>query len=305
MNVYYFEVKEKDNENRLDVFASEKIEKFSRSYIKKIIKDGMISVNGEKRKPNYKLKTGDKLEVLIPEPVEMEVLAEDIYIDIIYEDEHILIVNKPQGMVVHPAQGNYSGTLVNALLWHCTSLSGIGGVKRPGIVHRIDKDTSGLIIVAKSNEAHLRLSNRLKERSIARKYIALTEGKMKMKNGVVDAPIGRQQNDRKKMAVADRGGRYAKTYYKVLEIFDNNTLIEAQLETGRTHQIRVHMAYIGHPIVGDTTYGYKKQKIKLDGQLLHSYKLEFFHPITNAYLEFCIPLPDYFEDVLKKLRQKL
>ena len=305
MNVYYFEVNEKDDEERLDVFVSKKIEKFSRSYIKKIINDGMISINGQKRKPNYKLKIGDRLEVLIPELVETEILAEDIYIDVIYEDDHILIVNKPQGMVVHPAQGNHRGTLVNALLTHCTSLSGIGGVKRPGIVHRIDKDTSGLIIVAKTDAAHLRLSKELKERSITRKYIALVEGKMKHDDGVVDAPIGRHLNERKKMAVVNRNSRSAKTYYKILERFDNNTLIEAQLETGRTHQIRVHMAYLGHPVVGDITYGYKKQNLKLDGQLLHSYKLEFYHPITNEFLKFCIPVPDYFEDVLKKLRQKL
>ncbi len=302
MDAYYFEINEKDGDNRLDVFVSKKVETFSRSYIKKLIIDGKVSVNGIKRKPNYKLKINDKIEVLIPDPTEPEIIGEDIDIDVIYEDAHILIVNKPQGMVVHPAQGNYSGTLVNALLMSCTSLSGIGGVKRPGIVHRLDKDTSGLIIVAKTDKSHLKLSKQLKEHSITRKYIALLEGKMKLENGVINMAIGRNPNDRKKMAVVSKNGRNAITYYKVIERFDNNTLIEARLETGRTHQIRVHMAYMGHPIVGDALYGYNKQKHDLDGQLLHSYKLEFNHPVTDEFLKFSIPLPDYFENILKKLR---
>jgi 23S rRNA pseudouridine1911/1915/1917 synthase len=305
MEIYYFDVDETDCDVRLDVFISNKIKMFSRSYIKKIIDDDAVSVNNTVKKPNYRLKIGDKIKVIVPEPVEAKIEAQNIDIDVVYEDEHILIVNKPQGMVVHPAHGNKDGTLVNALLKHCTSLSGIGGVKRPGIVHRIDKDTSGLIIVAKTDEAHIELSKQLKERSIIRKYIALIEGRMKAEKGTINAPIGRHPNDRKKMAVVDKNGRNAVTYYKVIERFNSNTLIEAQLETGRTHQIRVHMSYLGYPITGDTLYGYKRQKISSKGQFLHAYILEFYHPVTGEYLKFRINLPDYFDDILKKLRQAL
>ncbi len=305
MEVYYFDVDGTECDVRLDVFISDKIKIFSRSYIKKIIDDDAVSVNNTLKKPNYRLKIGDKIKVTVPEPVEAKIEAQDIDIDVVYEDEHILIVNKPQGMVVHPAHGNMDGTLVNALLKHCTSLSGIGGVKRPGIVHRIDKDTSGLIIVAKTDEAHIELSKQLKERSIIRKYIALLEGRMKTEEGIINAPIGRHPNDRKKMAVVDKNGRNAVTYYKAIERFKSNTLIEAQLETGRTHQIRVHMSYLGYPIAGDTLYGYKKQRLSSKGQFLHAYILEFYHPVTKEYLKFRANLPDYFEDTLKKLRQAL
>lgn len=305
MDIYLLDVTESDVDTRLDVFISNKIKGFSRSYIKKVINDGMVNVNGIKKKSNYRLKGGEHIEILIPKPVEMEIKAEDIDIDIVFEDDYILVVNKPQGMVVHPAHGNYNGTLVNALLNHCTNLSGINGVIRPGIVHRIDKDTSGLIMVAKTNDAHIVLSKQLKEHNITRKYIALLEGRMKSESGTVNAPIGRHPVDRKKMAVVSKNGRIAITHYKTLECFDNNTLIEAQLETGRTHQIRVHMSYLGHPVVGDMLYGFKKQKFDLRGQLLHAHILGFNHPITNEYLEFSAPIPNYFDQILKRLRQKL
>ncbi len=290
---------------RLDLFILSKIGGLSRSYINKIIKDGLVKVNGSLEKPSYKLKFVDIIEVHIPAPVEPEILAEKIDIDIIFEDDYVLVVNKPQGMVVHPAHGNDSGTLVNALLYYCSNLSGINGVKRPGIVHRLDKDTSGLIMVAKTNEAHIALSKQLKERTIIRKYMALVEGIIKTDSGIIETFIGRHPNDRKRMAVLKKGGRVAITRYNTIEYFDNNTLIEAQLETGRTHQIRVHMSYLGHPVVGDLLYGYKKQKYQLKGQLLHSYILGFEHPFTGEYMEFYSPVPCYFEEVLNRLKQSL
>jgi len=305
MKTIDLEALDSDNGKRIDVFLSEKIVEYSRTYFKKLIEDEIVMIDGKTRKANYKLKPGDKVVVTLPEPVELEVKPEDIDIDIVYEDDELLVVNKPQGMVVHPAHGNYSGTLVNGLLKRCHGLSGINGVIRPGIVHRIDKDTSGIIVVAKTNEAHMALSLQLKEHSINRKYIALLEGRLKEERGTIDAPIGRDPSNRKRMAVVNKNSKNAVTHYKVLELFDSNTLIEAKLETGRTHQIRVHMAYIGHPVVGDPVYGYKKQRFKLNGQLLHAALLGFIHPKTQEYMEFTAPLPDYFNKVLGILRNNV
>jgi len=305
MEIIELEAMNCDAGKRIDVFLAEKIDGYSRSYLKKVIEDKLVTVCGEVKKANYKLKLGDKIKVLMPSPVNLEIKPEDIDIDVIYEDDVLLVVNKPQGMVVHPAHGNYSGTLVNALLKRCHGLSGINGVIRPGIVHRIDKNTSGVIVVAKTNEAHLDLSQQLKNHTIERKYIALLEGRLKEEAGTIDAPIGRDPLNRKKMAVTSKNSKNAVTHYRVLELFKSNTLIEAKLETGRTHQIRVHMAYIGHPVVGDTVYGYKKQRFKLQGQLLHAALLGFVHPVTKKYMEFTAPLPDHFKKILNTLRNNL
>ena len=253
---------------------------------------------------NYKLKGGEEISAELPEPEELSAEPENIPLDVVYEDDDVIVVNKPQGMVVHPADGNRNGTLVNALLYHCKGgLSAINGVIRPGIVHRIDKDTSGLLAAAKNNEAHIKLAEQLKERKAVRKYYALVNGNIKEDSGTVNKPIGRSANDRKKMAVrAD--GREAITHFKVVERFGNYTLVECILETGRTHQIRVHMASIGHSIVGDKTYGIKKEKFNLNGQLLHAKTIGFVHPSTGEMMTFSSNLPDYFTDVLNKLRKE-
>ncbi|MEA4847754.1 MAG: RluA family pseudouridine synthase [Clostridiaceae bacterium] len=295
---------------RLDRFLAEKVEGYSRTYIQELIEDGHCRVNGKNAKPKLKLCEGDKTEVVIPDPVPLEVEPEKIQLDIIYEDKDIIVINKPQGMVVHPAHGNYSGTVVNALLEHCGSLSdynsftGINGVMRPGIVHRIDKDTSGIIVVAKTNEAHLSLSGQLKAHTITRKYIALLEGSLKSDDGRVETLIGRDPKNRKQMAVVSTNGKKAVTHYRVLERFESNTLIEAMLETGRTHQIRVHMSYLGHPVVGDAVYGFRKQRFDTKGQLLHARVLGFIHPTKKEYMEFEAPIPDHFEKVLRLLRNR-
>lgn len=303
METFNFTIDEENVGLRLDAFLSDSIEGQSRSYIQKLIEQEEVSVNGRSAKSNYKLRDGDHVEICIPDPVPLEVKAEEIDLDIVYEDEDVVVINKPQGMVVHPAHGNYTGTIVNALLSHCDNLSGINGVMRPGIVHRIDKDTSGIIVIAKNNEAHASLAEQLKEHSITRCYNALTEGRVKTEAGTIETLIGRNPKDRKEMAVVSRNGKRAVTHYKVLERFDSFTLIEARLETGRTHQIRVHMAHMGHPIVGDTVYGYKKQRFETKGQLLHARILGFVHPRTGEYMEFEAPLPDYFENILNKLRR--
>jgi len=287
---------------RIDVYLSEIIEDMSRSRIQKLIEEEKIKVNGNVTKSNYKIKSNDQITVEIPDPVKLEIVAEDIEIEILYEDDDIVVVNKPQGMVVHPAAGNYTGTLVNALLKKCKTLSSINGVIRPGIVHRIDKDTSGVLVVAKNDYAHQHLAEQIKEHTVKRIYIALTEGIIKQDTGTIDKPIGRHPVHRKKMAIVENGKR-AVTHFKVLERFKENTLIEARLETGRTHQIRVHMASIGHPLVGDPVYGYKKQKFNLKGQALHAKVLGFIHPRTGKYMEFSSPLPDYFEELIEKLRK--
>ncbi|MDI6605043.1 MAG: RluA family pseudouridine synthase [Thermoanaerobacteraceae bacterium] len=285
---------------RIDVFLASEMD-YTRSYIKKLILEGLVLVNDDTVKPNYKLKENDKITVNIPEAEKIDIEPENIPLDILYEDEDIIVINKPQGMVVHPAPGNYSGTLVNALLYHCKNLSGINGVLRPGIVHRLDKDTSGVMVVAKNDKAHLSLVNQIKDRKVLKKYVAVVEGVIKEDEGYVEAPIGRHHADRKKMAVVE-DGRYALTLYKVLKRFKNNTYVEAVIKTGRTHQIRVHMAYIGHPIVGDAVYGYKKQKFNLKGQALHARLLGIIHPAKNEYMEFEAPLPEYFVKLIEKIR---
>ncbi len=305
MQEYEFIAGEEEVNKRLDLLLSERVEGYSRTYMQKLIDDEAVKVNSKAVKSNYKLRAKDLVKVVIPEPIPLAVEAEKIELDIVYEDNSLVIINKQQGMVVHPAHGNYSGTIVNALLEHCDNLSGINGVMRPGIVHRIDKDTSGIIVVAKTNEAHMSLAEQLKEHSINRKYHALVEGRLKRDAGTIETLIGRSASDRKKMAVVDRNGKKAITHFRVLERYESNTLIEAQLETGRTHQIRVHMAYLGHPVVGDTVYGYHKQKFDTKGQLLHARILGFIHPETKQYVEFEAPLPDYFEKILKVLRTKL
>jgi len=304
MNSFEYKVDEGSVGTRLDVFISNEFENKSRSYIQGVIDGGAAFVNCKCRKSNYKLKIDEIIILSIPEPVELNVAAENIPLDVIYEDIDVIVINKPQDMVVHPAPGNYSGTLVNALLYHCKDLSGINGILRPGIVHRIDKDTSGALVVAKNDNAHNSLAMQLKDHSMTRSYLALVEGIIKQDEGSIDEPIGRHPKDRIKMAVVENGKK-AITHYKVIERFENNTLVECNLETGRTHQIRVHMAKIGHPLVGDLIYGFKKQRFNLKGQVLHAKMLGFIHPSTNEYMEFVSPLPDYFENLITKLRNEL
>lgn len=304
MESFEFEVNEDSVGTRLDVFIASKFEDKTRSYIQGIIEGETVSVNGKCRKSNYKLKLSDTVILNIPEAVELNIKAEEIPIDVLYEDSDVIIINKPQDMVVHPAPGNYTGTLVNALLNHCKDLSGINGIIRPGIVHRIDKDTSGAIIVAKNDNAHNALAKQFKDHTITRSYLAIVEGVIKTDEGTIDMPIGRHPKDRIKMAVVESGKR-AVTHYKVVERFTSHTLVECNLETGRTHQIRVHMAKIGHPLVGDLIYGYKRQSFNLKGQALHAKKLGFIHPSTNEYMEFQSHIPAYFEKLITKLRNEL
>lgn len=295
--------KPEDKGIRIDKFLSEN-SALSRSYAAKLCEDKLVMAGEKLIGKNYKLKGGEEISAELPEAEELSAEPENIPLDVVYEDDDVIVVNKPQGMVVHPADGNRNGTLVNALLYHCRGgLSAINGVIRPGIVHRIDKDTSGLLAAAKNNEAHIKLAEQLKERKAVRKYYALVNGNIKEDGGTVNKPIGRSANDRKKMAVrAD--GREAITHFKVVERFGNYTLVECILETGRTHQIRVHMASIGHSIVGDKTYGIKKEKFNLNGQLLHAKTIGFVHPSTGEMMTFSSNLPDYFTDVLNKLRKE-
>ena len=298
------EIPEEYEEQRIDKCISELMgEKLSRTAIQKLIKCGELTVNGREVKTSYTVKTEDLVRFVIPDPISPDIPAENIPLEYLYEDDDILIVNKPKGMVVHPAAGHYSGTLVNALMYHCHgSLSGINGVMRPGIVHRIDKDTSGSLVVCKNDAAHKKLAAQFKEHSITRKYYALCCGNLKDDTGCIDKPIGRHHTDRKKMAVLAAGeGRRAVTHYKVLERFDKYTYVECRLETGRTHQIRVHMASIGHPLLGDLVYGH--QDYKGIGQILHAGVLGFIHPSTGEYLEVQSPLPEYFQKILENLKR--
>ncbi|WP_097025787.1 RluA family pseudouridine synthase [Clostridium peptidivorans] len=299
-----FLITEENKNKRLDTFLAENLEGKSRSFIQGLIEKEEVSVNSNIKKSNYKLRIGDEVQISIPDPTHLNIEPEDIPIDIIYEDSDVIVVNKPQGMVVHPAPGNYEGTLVNALLNHCSDLSGINGVARPGIVHRIDKDTSGILVVAKNDNAHNKLSEQFKEHSITRVYLALVEGIIKEDEGTIDEPLARHPKERIKVAIVP-GGRRAVTHYKVIKRFKEHTLVECKLETGRTHQIRVHMCHIGHPLVGDPVYGYKKQKFNLEGQMLYAQKLGFIHPRTNEYVEFQCSIPSYFKNVLDILEKQL
>ena len=288
---------------RIDKYLTDLDLQISRSTAVNLIEADRVKVNGKSVQKNYKLKSGDNVYIQIPEPVAYEATAENIPLDILYEDEYLLVVNKPKGMVVHPAAGNYEGTLVNALLYHCKkSLSGINGVMRPGIVHRIDKDTSGLLIVAKNDFAHIHLAEQIKEHSFTREYESIVVGSLKEDKGTVNAPIGRNPNDRKKMCVIEKNSKNAVTHYEVISRYRGYTHIKCRLETGRTHQIRVHLAYIGHPVSGDLVYGSKNQKVDFQGQCLHARKIGFVHPKTNEYLEFTSDLPEYFTKYLQKLK---
>ena len=292
-----------DEENqRIDVFISQKLNDISRNSVQKLIIDKNITVNEKEIKANYKVKIKDKIKIIIPPPEMLDVEAENIPLDIVYEDDDLALVNKPQGIVVHPAPGHYSGTLVNGLMYHLKNLSTINGVMRPGIVHRLDKNTSGLMLVAKNDKSHNFLAKCLKEHSINRIYYALVEGNIKEDEGEINAPLGRSEKDRKKRAVTTKNSKEAITNYWVVERYGKYTLMKLKLKTGRTHQIRVHMKHIGHPVVGDDVYGSKINKFGLEGQLLHSKILGFVHPSSKKYMEFESELPDYLLKVLKVLK---
>ena len=301
-DLFRFQVTEEYEEERIDKYMSILIDSLSRSFIQKMMKEEKVLVNGKPVKANYRLKTEDEICFELPEAVEPDIEPENIPLDILYEDADVLVVNKPKGMVVHPAAGHYSGTLVNALMYHCKgSLSGINGCLRPGIVHRIDMDTTGSLIVCKNDIAHASIAEQLKEHSIVRRYRAIVWGVIKEEEGCVDVPIGRHPSDRKKMAAGVRNGKEAVTHYRVLERFRSYTYSECRLETGRTHQIRVHMDSIGHPILGDPVYGNRKCPFQLQGQTLHAMTLGFIHPVTGEYVETTAPLPGYFQHLLDTL----
>lgn len=304
MQEYHFQISEELEGERIDKALSILMDSLSRSFISKLIKDGKVMIQQKAVKASYTVKTDDEVIFSLPPSVQPDIVAEDIPLDILYEDKDVIVINKPKGMVVHPAAGHYSGTLVNALMYHCgKDLSGINGVMRPGIVHRIDMDTTGSIIVCKNDIAHNHIAAQLKEHSITRKYHAICYGVLKEDSGTINKPIGRHPNDRKKMAVNEKNGKEAITHYKVLERFKDYTYIECQLETGRTHQIRVHMSSIGHPLLGDEVYAPgRKHHFHLIGQTLHAKILGFQHPATNEYIETDAPLPEYFINLLNKLR---
>ena len=300
MNKYI--VENSENNLRLDKFLAAKLVDFSRTHVSKLIDDGNCAVNGKPAKTSLKLKEGDVVEINIPDTKPLEIEKENIPLDIVYEDEDILIINKPQGMVVHPANGHYEHTLVNAVMYYSDDLSGINGVARPGIIHRIDKDTSGLICVAKNDKAHLALSKQLKDHTMARTYIALVRGVIPENTGEINMPIGRDPRNRQKMAVTRTNSKEAVTYFKVLQRFSNNTLVECKLKTGRTHQIRVHLSYIGYPVEGDPLYAGKKyDTLYKKGQLLVATSLKLIHPSTHQEMEFNIELPDYFKEIIDHL----
>ena len=302
MKTQYFEVEETWKEARLDRYLSEMIPEQSRSFFQKLIKDGFVRVNEFIQKANYRLNIGDMVEVVIPDAVPTDIQPENIPLDILYEDDDLLIVNKPKGMVVHPAIGHYTGTLVNAIMYHCKdSLSGINGEIRPGIVHRIDKDTTGSLIVCKNDEAHLKIAEQIKEHSVTRKYVGVVAGNFNEESGTVEGAIGRHPVDRKKMTINEQNGKPAITHYRVLQHLKGASYMEFTLETGRTHQIRVHMASISHPLLGDKVYGSQKNPYKLQGQALHARTIGFVHPSTGKYMEVSAPVPDYMVDLVKKL----
>jgi 23S rRNA pseudouridine1911/1915/1917 synthase len=302
MEQFTYQVGLEEDDERLDKWISLALPDLSRSYIQKCIKANEVLVNQKPRKASYRLKVDDDIVFSIPEAVEPAIEPENIPLSILYEDDDLLIVDKPKGMVVHPAPGHYSGTLVNAVMYHCKdNLSGINGVLRPGIVHRIDRDTTGSIVVCKNNLSHNCVAAQLKEHSITRKYRAIVHGVITEEEGTINAPIGRNTKDRKKMAVDEKNGKPAITHYRVLERFKEYTYIECQLETGRTHQIRVHMASIGHPLLGDEVYGNRKSPYHLTGQTLHAYVIGLIHPSTGKYLEITAPLPEYFSHLLNDI----
>lgn len=301
MNSIEIKIDDSNKFERLDKLLVAEQPDWSRSQVQIWIKDGHVKVNDAESRSNYKVQAGDTVTLLIPDPEPLDVMPEEMNLDVYYEDGDVLVVNKPKGMVVHPAPGHLSGTLVNGLMAHCNDLSGINGVMRPGIVHRIDKDTSGLLMVAKNDKAHESLVNQLVEKSVTRRYQAIVHGEIKHDKGTVDAPIGRDKQDRQSMTVTNEHSKDAVTHFHVLDRFEGYTLIECQLETGRTHQIRVHMKYIGFPIVGDPKYGPKKT-MKINGQALHAGVLGFKHPSTGEYLEFKAPLPAEFEEVISELK---
>lgn len=303
MKSLQFTVKKEEKGSRIDKLAAAQEEQYSRSQVQEWLKEGRVLVNGQPVKANYKATAGDEVTIDIPDPEELNIEAEDLQLEIYYEDEDVIVVNKPRGMVVHPAPGHTAGTLVNGLMYHCKDLSGINGVMRPGIVHRIDKDTSGLLMVAKNDMAHEKLVNQLVEKSVTRKYQAIAHGVISHDFGTIDAPIGRDTKDRQKMGIVDHG-KVAVTHFHVLERFPDFTFVECELETGRTHQIRVHMKYIGFPLAGDPKYGPKKT-LDIDGQALHAGVLGFVHPRTDEYMEFEAPAPKEFTDLLDELRKNV
>lgn len=303
MQIETFEVDFENEGERLDKYISMLFPEQSRSFFQKIIKDGHVTVNDKPEKANCRLKVEDLVRVEIPDAVETQILPENIPLEVLYEDDDLLVVNKPKGMVVHPSAGHYSGTLVNAIMYHCKdSLSGINGEIRPGIVHRIDMDTTGSLIVCKNDEAHVAVAEQIKVHSVNRIYRGIVYGVVKDDEGVIHAPIGRHPVERKKMAINEKNGKDAITHYKVLERFDKYTYMEFKLETGRTHQIRVHMASIGHPLLGDTLYSNGKSPYKLQGQTLHAMVIGFNHPKSGDYIEISAPLPEYFEKILRDVR---
>lgn len=296
-------VKEGDEGKRLDVFVSREVAEVSRTLVGELIKEGRVKVDGEAKKPSYHLKAGEVVEVEVPTPKEIELLAQEIPLPIVYEDEDVLVIDKPRGMVVHPACGNWDSTLVNALLYWVRDLSGINGELRPGIVHRLDKDTSGLMVVAKNDRAHRHLAEQIKKHEVHREYIALVHGVVPHQRGRVVAPVGRDPKNRKRMAVVPEG-KEAVTNYEVLARYEKYTLVKCLLETGRTHQIRVHMSYLGHPVVGDPLYGPASNEFGQKGQLLHAQSLSFVHPSTGEHMTFKAPLPDYFQAILLRLQDR-
>ncbi len=306
METINFRVDQEEQGIRIDKYLASRLPDYSRSFLQKLVGEGQVLAEGKPVKSNYKISAGEQISLSVPDAVEPEIVPEPIPLDILYEDASLLVINKPKGMVVHPCPGHYSGTLVNALMYHCKDqLSGINGVMRPGIVHRIDQNTTGSLVVCKTDAAHRFLAQQLKDHSITRKYRAIVHGNLKEEEGTVNAPIGRHPVDRKKMAVNERCGRNAVTHYRVLERFGSFTYLECRLETGRTHQIRVHMASIGHPLLGDDVYGPSRCPIPgLTGQTLHAMTLGFIHPETGTYMEFEAPLPEYFENLLEKLRRR-